>query len=260
MAGKQWTPEEDKLIVEMDETLSTYELADRLPGRTRRAVLHRRKILGLPSRTAEENGKRQSSKWTADFEARLGESVSGWLRRRYIDEKATYRELTSEIGINTRTLMRLMKECNIDPIDKKESIKRQLEKDPELFNRLAANGSSERAARTRAIKRQANWGTFCTPYEHAFLSALTEAGLHPIPQLAVGTFNIDFAFPEVNLAVELDPRWHNSPKKRPLDAKKDAFLKSLGWTVLRIDSRTSHSHNIDKVSAALNALASIQPR
>ncbi|MCZ2097740.1 MAG: endonuclease domain-containing protein [Anaerolineae bacterium] len=121
---------------------------------------------------------------------------------------------------------------------------------------MARNGSSPDALRKRALKRQVSWRENLTEYEAHFLTVLTNAGLVPIPQLAVESFNIDFAFPDEMLAVELDPRWHNSPAKRPADARKDERLTALGWSVLRLDTRTSDEYNVAKVLSALSARAS----
>ena len=152
--------------------------------------------------------------------------------------------------------MRLMRKYNIAPISAKEAVARQMESDPDFLDRLEKNRSAPSTHRNRAIGRQVNWREFCSPGELSFLATLNAAGLWPVPQLAVESFNIDFAFPDEMLAVELDPRWHNSPAKRPGDAKKDKCLAALGWSVLRLDTRTSDEYNVAKVLSALSARAS----
>lgn len=260
MTGKAWTPEEDSLLIELDnDGLDAYEIAGRMLSRTRRAILHRREVLKLPKRNLQEIGKLQTARWVREFEARLGESVETWLQRRYVNEGATYRELTKEAGINTRSLMKLMKASDIAPISPNEAIRRQMERDPSLIERMVLAGQKPEAVKKRALSRQANWRTFCSKGELRLLKILNDNGLYPVPQLAVETFNIDFAFPDAMLAVEYDPSWHHSSQKRPTDAKKDATLKALGWTVLRLVARTSDAYNIKRVSDALNALASTHP-
>lgn len=66
--------------------------------------------------------------------------------------------------------------------------------------------------------------------EAEILAALNAAGLHPVPLLAIGKYNIDFGFPDAMLAVEYNGgNWHNSPAKKEADASKRAFLESEGW-------------------------------
>jgi very-short-patch-repair endonuclease len=67
--------------------------------------------------------------------------------------------------------------------------------------------------------------------EAMFAQEFDAAGLSPIPQYAVGRFNIDFAFPERMLGIELDPDWHK--QKREQDDQRDARLREQGWTIIR---------------------------
>jgi very-short-patch-repair endonuclease len=46
-------------------------------------------------------------------------------------------------------------------------------------------------------------------------------------------YKLDMAQPEIRLAVEVDGGSHAALVRRAQDAKKTAFLQSLGWTVLR---------------------------
>lgn len=258
MAGVPWTPAEDDLLRALNsQGLLAREIADRMDGRTRAAILQRRNMLGL---SVPDGGARRTELWVSELEERLGEPIDAWLKRGYVDEKATYRELTNEMNINTRSLMKLLRMCNIEAIDQKEAVRRQMENDPEFVERLVTAGSSKEAARKRALNRQKNWCTRFSNMEHAFLKALNAAGYFPVPELAVETFNIDFAFPDEKLAVEYDPRWHKSERKRLMDERKEETLSALGWKVLRLDPRTSDEFNIQKISEALKLRASIHPR
>lgn len=260
MAGKRWSKAEDAIIKERHADLTAVEIAALLPGRTKRAVDHRREALGLPPRPGKEVGALGTTRWRARLEASIGEPIGTWLKRRYVEEKASYRDITAELGINTRSLMKLMRLYGIEPISGSEAVRRQIEKDPTFLEKMIERGTSHAAAINRARTRQANWRTFCTPPELAFLDALNEAGLTPIPQLAVESYNIDFAFPSAWLAVEYDPRWHNTKARNKRDAKRDARLSELGWTVLRLESRASKEFNVNKVSDALRSAASTHPR
>ena len=49
-------------------------------------------------------------------------------------------------------------------------------------------------------------------------------------------YRLDMANPELKIAVEVDGRSHNWEKVKESDARKDAFLASLGWIVLRFSN------------------------
>ncbi|MDE1821193.1 MAG: DUF559 domain-containing protein [Euryarchaeota archaeon] len=48
---------------------------------------------------------------------------------------------------------------------------------------------------------------------------------------------VDFAFPEVKLAVEVDgAQFHSTPRQRSRDAFRTHRLHQLGWRVIRFDA------------------------
>jgi DNA helicase-2/ATP-dependent DNA helicase PcrA len=68
-----------------------------------------------------------------------------------------------------------------------------------------------------------------TPIEEMLLEGLRAAGLSPRVQYDIPPFRVDFAFEDVNLAVEADGReWHDPDKDRSRDEK----LEELGWHVM----------------------------
>jgi len=77
--------------------------------------------------------------------------------------------------------------------------------------------------------------------ELVVLDALLDAGL-PAPvaqhwvQTAAGTYRLDLAWPDLRIAVEVDGRQHRDPDAVAADARRDAALAALGWTVIRIRS------------------------
>lgn len=84
--------------------------------------------------------------------------------------------------------------------------------------------------------------------EAEIMSAFVSAGLHPIPLYAIHRYNIDFAFPEHQLAVEYNGgNWHNTPKKRAADEVKADYLATHGWRLMVFDRiekpRTNNSGN-----------------
>jgi hypothetical protein len=50
-------------------------------------------------------------------------------------------------------------------------------------------------------------------------------------------YKLDIAHPLLKVAVEVDGRSHRSMTVRQSDARKDLFLKSSGWTVLRFSNQ-----------------------
>lgn len=68
-----------------------------------------------------------------------------------------------------------------------------------------------------------------TPIEARLFTAMRDRGLAPIAQRGILRFRVDFAFPEVHLAVECDGRPYHDPAA---DARRDERLRREGWHVL----------------------------
>jgi very-short-patch-repair endonuclease len=52
-------------------------------------------------------------------------------------------------------------------------------------------------------------------------------------QYAIGSFIADFACRSAKLVVELDGATHSTAEERAYDAKRDRFIESQGWSVVR---------------------------
>jgi very-short-patch-repair endonuclease len=50
-----------------------------------------------------------------------------------------------------------------------------------------------------------------------------------------GSFRLDFALPDIKLAIELDGSHHRDPNQRVRDRRRDAELERNGWTVVRLE-------------------------
>lgn len=80
--------------------------------------------------------------------------------------------------------------------------------------------------------------------EQLFLDDLLDAGFpapvcqHPVPGPRGTVYRIDFAYPEVLVAVEVDGPHHRLDPVRARDRRRDAYLRSLGWEVLRFDEES----------------------
>lgn len=75
-------------------------------------------------------------------------------------------------------------------------------------------------------------------WETLFAKWLIDAGITGFThEYAVGIFNIDFAFPEHKIAVEIDGgNWHSTPQKQAGDTIKENLLASEGWEVFRVST------------------------
>ena len=70
-------------------------------------------------------------------------------------------------------------------------------------------------------------------------------------QHQIGNYIVDFYCREKRLVVELDGTVHDSDERRTRDRNRDAFLKSLGLTVVRIRNKHMLLHTLE----ALNEIA-----
>jgi very-short-patch-repair endonuclease len=78
--------------------------------------------------------------------------------------------------------------------------------------------------------------------EQLALDAFLDAGLQPIAQLWVDAgdarYRLDLAFPRLMIAIEVDGSQHEEAPATRADARRDAALGAVGWTVVRIRSRS----------------------
>lgn len=89
----------------------------------------------------------------------------------------------------------------------------------------------ERTGRAHFDPYRLDFTSDMTPIEANTWSDIRCAGLPFFPQLSVLGYFLDFADPFKKIAIECDGKqWHNAEK----DAKRDARLAEVGWTVYRI--------------------------
>ena len=89
----------------------------------------------------------------------------------------------------------------------------------------------EMSSRARELRREA------TPEEAAMWKLLRHRRLHGLKfrrQFPIETFVADFCCYDLRLIVELDGDVHEEPSQAAHDANRDAFLRSLGYGILRI--------------------------
>ena len=97
--------------------------------------------------------------------------------------------------------------------------------------------------------------------ENLFYEKITENGYYPERQYRkdMGGFALDFAFPEIKLAIEIDGEyWHNLEKTKAKDRRRNYFLGvKKGWEVIHIPAKdfTQHSeHYIWEVIQTIETL------
>lgn len=74
--------------------------------------------------------------------------------------------------------------------------------------------------------------------ERKVFDGLVANGHVPVTQLKQGRFSLDLALPKYNLDIECDGEiWHNTPEAIAKDKRRDAFMKSNGWRVLRFTDK-----------------------
>ena len=103
---------------------------------------------------------------------------------------------------------------------------------------LARRFEDRSKRRVRRQPRRTNRGPE-SPLEHRFLELVGEAGLtRPETQYLVPAggheYRLEFAYPSLKLAAELDGRYHQQRERREWDAQRDAALLELGWRTVRL--------------------------
>ena len=75
---------------------------------------------------------------------------------------------------------------------------------------------------------------------HLWYDCLKELPVSIKRQKQFGNYIVDFYCPQRQLVIELDGSQHYEPAAREHDAERDAYLESLGLTVLRFSN-----HDVD---------------
>ncbi len=99
----------------------------------------------------------------------------------------------------------------------------------------------EAAARPESKRIETRSGVFwMSPIEAKLFEAMQQEGLSPVPQFRIEAYYVDFAFPDVKLAIEADGAAYHSDDRRERDRRRDDFIRSRGWTVQRFRGTTIH--------------------
>jgi very-short-patch-repair endonuclease len=97
----------------------------------------------------------------------------------------------------------------------------------------------EAEARPESIRVETAAGDiWMSPIEHELYQAMRKEGLSPTPQFRIEWYTVDFAFPDIKVAIEADGASYHSGDRREHDRKRDASLRHAGWTVKRFHGTT----------------------
>lgn len=100
----------------------------------------------------------------------------------------------------------------------------------------------EAAARPESKRVETPFGAFwMSPIEVELYDAMRIEGLSPNPQFRIEAYYVDFAFPDIKLAIEADGAAYHSADRKERDRRRDGFLWGRGWTVKRFHGTTIHN-------------------
>src|SRR2546427_13165069 len=103
----------------------------------------------------------------------------------------------------------------------------------------------EAATRPGSVNVQTpNGAVWMSPIEVSLYDAMRREGLSPFPQFYIQGYYVDFAFPDVGIAVEADGAAYHEGVRHEQDRKRDWILGRAGWTVKRFHGTTIY-HKAD---------------
>jgi very-short-patch-repair endonuclease len=164
------------------------------------------------------------------------------LERMYVDEKRSSSSVSKELGVSREFVNRWLDNFDIPRRTLSDELKLRHERmTPEERKALAHKANEAVRGSTRTVEEKVyravtvSENAVMSHHEKTFAHALIDADLYDfIFSYPVHIYNIDFAFPLQKIAVEVDGgNWHTSPRKQTQDNKKEAFLTSEGWTIVR---------------------------
>lgn len=105
---------------------------------------------------------------------------------------------------------------------------------------------------TSQVVADAGWMPAASVLENTAIMWLHQAGWRPATpsgagppgtssrgtvaqQFSIGRYRLDFAWPDIKVALEVDGAQHRGPEQAVSDAFRDAFLRGKGWLVFRVD-------------------------
>lgn len=190
--------------------------------------------------------------------------------RMHNEEMKTIKQIAEELGIVRISLMRMCKKYGIKTRTIAEDnhrryanmtelqIKEQTKKANEGIRELFKNPQWKENQIKKVMEAQ---NFVRSKPELLFEKLMNENGYFPEVQYTEGMagFMIDFAFPEIKLAIEIDGEyWHNLEKTKKRDKCKNYYLGvKKGWELIRIpasDFTNNSDHYIWEVIQTIETL------
>ena len=217
--------------------------------------------------------KRNRDIFAKELEKRFAKPIKDILYDFHWKEELPALTIAKLFEISRQTVIRLMDDYKIPRRSIREDNHRRFKNMP-LEKRKKYTENANKAMRGRLTpviernRRAKTLQAICklSKHEQPFFEFLKHNGFNPVPLYAIAIFNIDFAFPEEKIAIELDGgNFHNSKPHSIGDKRKETYLINKGWIVLRIrfskgkwsPSKESFATNLSEL---LKERASTQPR
>jgi very-short-patch-repair endonuclease len=165
------------------------------------------------------------------------------LTRLYVTEEKSLLAISEELGVSREFVSRWLTNFNV-PLRSASSVMKLRHSNMTSEERKALASKAHEAVRgsnrfthsnlirSMTVNRKAKM----SKWEKWFAKWLIDADMFDfVFSFPIDVFNIDFAFPEHKIAIEIDGgSWHTTDRKRAQDTKKDEFLTSEGWRVYRV--------------------------
>src|SRR3990167_252441 len=89
-----------------------------------------------------------------------------------------------------------------------------------------------------------------TLYERRFAEVLNKSGVNYKQQMICGFYILDFVLPEKMIVIEIDGKTHEKTKN--YDNRRDEFLSSIGYKVIRKKNEQVESFDIKPILEAVS--------
>jgi len=246
-----------------DKVVEALEKARRAKGpvseETRRKLSEAGKRRYQDPLEREKQSERQNERWTD--EAR--EAVKEERRARWENPEFRERVITSNTGkkLNKETKYKIAEKAKdrwsnpefkekMKPINKEAAKKRDM---TGARNGMYGKNHSDEA---RLKMTTALWKRLkdnLTPLELIVARTLDSLDIIYEPQKIIGFYVVDFHIPSLNSIIEVDGAfWHNKPDKKDRDQRRDHWLRSKGYKVIRLSEASIKEDPLSAVTSALN--------
>jgi len=148
------------------------------------------------------------------------------LKHKYEVELLSAEQIAKEYGTTRMVTQRWLRNAGIKMRSTAEAKRAELshysyekrlqmtEASRRVINRHETKPHAWLVARAKGVQAKAR----LSKHEQTFLEAFTDRGIRVVPQYAVDIYNIDFAIPELMIAIEVDGgNWHKSSPKKEQD-------------------------------------------